>query len=914
MFDKLKALTSFTLLASLPCFANAVTESEYQQVIFSEVASGETSENITQTEIDDALVEVYWGNNYSNNEILRFKSDGLGNLNIATLFGVKDLFSLLPKQQDGKQLEIISASLRLVSLSNTANNETISITNVTTPWLHNAAGENEGNITGAYSDISNQAGWSNGEQANGNTGTIFHPNKDTDTSSKITHQWQAGWQVENRIDITPLIQETYETESNQGIALYFSGNVNKDLHSIKSSDSTAEDPALTPQLIIDYQYVSVSKEEKIFDAFTAFKTEYFGAEKEPLAYEKFGHTLNFVATGEYLHASENSAFITTESNLPAIASIRYGLEGELDHEITLSDQTYLHQFHLPELQNNQTYFYQITLRDERGSTIESAVETFSTGVSSYTSIAGGHLTAPITLSKSGYYLLTGDITADYTAFIIDASNVILDLNGHTITYNEIDHQVDSDYYNTASYGIYGQWKSNINIYNGTIQQGAGNNTAYVTTVGYNPILLRTVHGGEIAGIKTIYSGAQVTGILLRDASSTDIDIHHNQIIDKGYTITNRHQGVKGIQAGQSAHHNLITRARHMGISVSKDGGAVHSNEIYIDSFATNSFGIFNWSVSDIDFYKNKVFGGGYMMVGIGASSDADNVNIYDNFVHLQSTEPSFRWDEYNARSRVVGIRNWGENDKYPDNLHVNNNIVTVNAKQGGDARGLWLFGLTNGSTNVIENNTVTMMLEDTPQETGLDFGALVLTGEDVPYGDDSAPLLLKNNYVKTNFRHIVLGHDYGHSRNSVFDSNTFERISSRDDYNLIQIGYWIYDISGHRLYDSTFLGNTNYDYVLDWSTNPEGKQEFYAGWSLTINTNNNAQIRVFDENSTEIATLSTDENGYAKVLLDEFKQATGVRTYSDTYYVEIQKSGYQTWSGSVEINQPKNLQITLTQE
>jgi len=61
-----------------------------------------------------------------------------------------------------------------------------------------------------------------------------------------------------------------------------------------------------------------------YDAFNRFCIENFGAEKEELTYTFAGKELKFIEDGQWVYASERSAAIGFETNLPAKTQIQYG--------------------------------------------------------------------------------------------------------------------------------------------------------------------------------------------------------------------------------------------------------------------------------------------------------------------------------------------------------------------------------------------------------------------------------------------------------------------------------------------------------------------------------------------------------------------------------------------------------------
>ncbi len=77
------------------------------------------------------------------------------------------------------------------------------------------------------------------------------------------------------------------------------------------------------------------------------------------------------------------------------------------------------------------------------------------------------VTGPGVLDQDGAtYVLRQDVSATGTAFTINANHIILDLGGHTITYNTA--------VGDGVYGVFEQWnKTGTRVTNGIIVQGVG---------------------------------------------------------------------------------------------------------------------------------------------------------------------------------------------------------------------------------------------------------------------------------------------------------------------------------------------------------------------------------------------------------------------------------------------------------
>ena len=126
-----------------------------------------------------------------------------------------------------------------------------------------------------------------------------------------------------------------------------------------------------------------------------------------------------------------------------------------------------------------------------------------------------------TISSSGTYILQNDISSTGTCMTISAGNVVLDLNGHSITYN------------TAAgdnvYGVVTDWNIvGIRIHNGSFVQGAGN--------GYQSsgIYSRQASNWEIDHLTMHYQGDNNFGINLNGGSfASGASVHNNFIYPNG---------------------------------------------------------------------------------------------------------------------------------------------------------------------------------------------------------------------------------------------------------------------------------------------------------------------------------------------------------------------------------------------
>ena len=118
---------------------------------------------------------------------------------------------------------------------------------------------------------------------------------------------------------------------------------------------------------------------KVYDDFNAFCKKYFGAEKEPLVYEKFGRDLKFTDGGSWRHVSERSACVAFETSLPAKAWVEYGETARYGKRTPEPERHfYIHVHYLEGLEVGKACHYRLVAVDERGRRVTSKDRTFTT--------------------------------------------------------------------------------------------------------------------------------------------------------------------------------------------------------------------------------------------------------------------------------------------------------------------------------------------------------------------------------------------------------------------------------------------------------------------------------------------------------------------------------------------------------
>jgi hypothetical protein len=570
------------------------------------------------------------------------------------------------------------------------------------------------------------------------------------------------------------------------------------------------------------------------EEFFNMRLKFFLPETEPMIKETFGSVLHFEDEAFWEYESYYSRAVSFATNLPTLSKIEYGLTTNYGlSTVQTESYFYQHLIHLTGLEPGKTYHYRIKVKGSDGQFLVSQNYTFQTPVVPPDVIRIPqdlpNQTMPYELNTpNAKYLLTQNIHAPNGAININASNVELDLGGHTIVYdNEFNHHVNefvngvladpvinSDDYGyiradllrdpRASGGIkVGVWTMrDIKIFNGTVVQGANGGTGLAGN-GYSPIMIDIGWYIEIAGVKVDYYGDSVTGICFDSKSY----IHHNVVYDRGTVVDNRQQGIKAITQGIGeplgpTKYNSVRRARHQGIMISP-GGEIYGNEVYGDSFAANGYLLSYESNSRV--YSNRIFGLGHHSIGIG-NYGMSNAMANNNFIYLSAYAPTRRFFDEDWISSMVGFRGHSystEPAPFYNNTFENNVVIVKAWSYNCWARGISVAcdPLNRGMiirNNIVKVETMTNEVDMNTQRYPVTCVGVFGTDE---YFDTHDVVFIENRFL-TNAIFIAFG-DSGGAFNSAFYRNTFEKINHHDHQ------FWPYrmvtynaDIRNHKIIDS----------------------------------------------------------------------------------------------------------------
>ncbi|MDR1623899.1 MAG: fibronectin type III domain-containing protein [Tannerellaceae bacterium] len=596
--------------------------------------------------------------------------------------------------------------------------------------------------------------------------------------------------------------------------------------------------------------------------FFNYRLTNFAPDTEPLIKETSGDALMFDEAAFWEHNAYTSCAVGFMTKLPAISIVEYGETVAYGNATTQSESYYyLHLHYIKGLEAGKTYHYRFVAQDHDGATISSADHTFTTKKLTADIIRipeDMEGNAPYTLTQAdAKYVLTRDLTVPTLAINIKAHNVELDLDGHTIIYDDGPPKVigsrwnDYAYNEEASFGIRaGLWNfTNFRILNGTIKQGRNGGTGFIGC-GFNPLFLNHMGNtyNEVAGVTVDYYGDSVGGMVTGDGN-----IHHNVLYDRGSVIDDRHMAVRAISAGKKTQNvfafNSLRRFRHRGVDSS---GRVDHNELYSDSFDTNSFAIGPSDGAQVS--NNKIFGMGYNPIGIGWGN---NIHVKGNLIYMRSFAPTRRSEEYDRNSAVAGMRITNYDRSTLENMLFEDNVIVLKAEDGcTGARGIWSTNSPYSKDIVYRRNIIKVEAmpgnlknpEDGAKVSNLSiapyynnnvnnalaavtFSGSTVNEEGVAIAD---PIIFEDNRLIGNVNLLMMGEGYGIC-NSVWMYRTkLEKIEHDSEFfRPIRLGFWYWDTWNNRMVDTEHPGISERE-MTPFFYGGTGRMEMRYGKSKTL--------------------------------------------------------------------------------
>jgi hypothetical protein len=659
----------------------------------------------------------------------------------------------------------------------------------------------------------------------------------------------------------------------------FSGEIDE----IRQGDALGVDDARREAARTAYEQLNKAElvegfsPEALYGTFNEFALTHFGPVNQPLLHKYTCDVLDFVTAGEWRHVSTNSATIAFETSLPVRGTIEYGTSAEdLSESTAESERYYFTQIHhLSGLEPETTYYYRRVGLDETGKTIVSKVRDFTTSDMSGVVEVPGDLDGPhyVLDQPDTTYLLTEDIVADGTAIEIAAGGVTVDLNGHRVVYaNAAVTDRDNSDVEKAGTGIWANSSTDlhdIHILNGTIAEGD-----FIGNAGVHAVSLYEVENIEMAGVSIYYHAAQVYAVYLGRTKGR-MHVHHNHFVDRGFEIRDRHGsgGGRPIQISDSSaqsksandyelDHNLVKRTRQNGL---RQANSMHDNEIYVDSWSTNSFAIQPHSKPDTpagDIHGNKLFLTGYNAFGMGwAHLDLSVVN---NLVQMEGVSTNQRrnfegWGEQDAIA-AFRITNYGDGGQVRDNLSYTDNVIVGRARSGGLMRGTQLYSDRSITNTHFDHNYVDIRAVD---DQTLDVTPVVAQGNSNGRPDHNPTFYIDDRLV-SNIANVRFGDSYGRGDRHTFINTTFEKVGDSPDYHTFVFD-GAYHTRDHEIIDPIFEGGAAADDV--WWRRVSIRAYYTVKWTVELSGKPGASATINDVDGDEVFSGELDEDGKLDVAL-----------------------------------------------
>ena len=603
--------------------------------------------------------------------------------------------------------------------------------------------------------------------------------------------------------------------------------------------------------------------------------------------------VTFREEGTWVYCSETSAVVAVETTERTRATLEYGQGEAFDRVLDDPGLHYIHVFYLRELKPDALYRLRFAAQDRRGRRAESSVMSIETRAQPDAIRITEQMSGPpYALAEPGHYLLTEDIAAAGTALQISASDVSLDLGGHRVVYDEDDPELTGEdvdaHVERAAYGIKVLGAAQkVQILNGTVAQGRAGNGGSDESIGYNPVYAEGISQLEIAGLTCTYRGSQLSGIACRDLGP-GISVHDNVVEDLGKSIDNRHQMCAGVRLngaqGGAVFGNLVRRARQAALGNLGKGLDVHDNELHIDSYSINSFGI--GIKDDSIVHGNRIFGCGDNVVALATTGGCRNIELYDNYIWLQAHDLGEYQADLNTKemesspySIMSGVRiTWGCED-----VDYRNNTILVTAREGGKVRGTFLYNDPGVHRATFRHNLVMAIAEDEVSDA---WGAIGGVGNETR--GPVEPMLFGGNTIVSNFANFNMQDTYGVSINYRFVGNTFVRVGERPDYATIRARE-VRPSRGHMFLNSRFEGGAGYE-LIDIGA----EDEFTVQWLYELEAPAGARVTILDAHGSQAFDGESGEEGKVSVPLTHFHQKGPERELKTPYTVTVVADGETT--------------------
>jgi hypothetical protein len=423
----------------------------------------------------------------------------------------------------------------------------------------------------------------------------------------------------------------------------------------------------------------------------------------------------------------------------------------------------------------------ISLTSNSASSATSTVTLTGTGAA-----AGTALSECSDITTSGSYYLAQNVSSQGTCFFIDADNVTLNLNGHTITYGTGGGTqgtpgilLADSWYTAPGYSLSQTGSTNNHggfvMYGGTLTEaanaapqsrgiwvGQSNDVSPAPAIYNMKINTSTQDSEPIFGTSSV-SGWKIYNNTLNwncishyPATAIPCDSDRYELM--GYALWIADQPNAPGAVPDQIYNNTILAAPQGGIYVDQQNAQIHNNDITFNSFFTNDYCIATVSGDGQVINDNYC----HPTSGRGIDAEATNVQVTNNTIVTTELPQNA---EYGGceRGGTDGIRlrdnAYQGNPSAPIGVVVSGNTITVSAIKC-QANGIQITNLQPGDTVTIAKNVITSTAVSPQQDFGIDFDEAV-----------QPPLTFTGNTIKSS--HAFVGVEWDGASVVITSSQTW---------------------------------------------------------------------------------------------------------------------------------------------
>ncbi|NRA39498.1 MAG: right-handed parallel beta-helix repeat-containing protein [Planctomycetes bacterium] len=550
---------------------------------------------------------------------------------------------------------------------------------------------------------------------------------------------------------------------------------------------------------------------------------------------------------------------------------------------------------------------------------------------------------PMKIEKSGNYILMNNITVKSSAFAICAADIVLDLNGYTITYGTGVTNIEGEgkqkgiktYTSWVDYWPKGKsmrkkhpelksknlghsavvcpanpaetqdWKGSfphnlgngdkakgLVIKNGRITQGKGKGLAFSPG-----LLLGGARGAQVHNLIIDVAAPDSQAVVMGPLSK----IYNCSFNSTVTEVSNRHAQLPSVRLGKGSeiYHCFIDGSPQVGIKATDDSH-IHDNIIKMRVTVTNGYGVQGYRQKNVQVHHNTIIP--YEGRGVHISERGSNWDVHHNYIEVR-VGPN---KEYPLGGRMK-MTEHGIKLETTTNSQVHNNVVMSVSIVGGFPTSLNIDVKPDSNNQVFKNTFIAL---DRHNKYAHAIYLMNKTG---------ASLKIEDNTFYSN--RWMFHYYWGGTSNNTFRRCSFIKLQPSTAEGFVDFANTNPSIN-NLFVDCQFDG---YDPKVsrirekeekDW----RGDAEYAIAWSLGLEVVNggskvaDATFTVSNKAGEEVLSGKADANGVCHMDLKEYtvryaKGAEATETIQHgTYTVKIETAGK---SGSFEIKPSQPMKGTF---